>query len=100
MTQDHAMQVRNRAIIMMILGILSFTLMDASVKALAPRIGVLPTLWARYAGQMLIVLVLIAPRLRKVVRTKYPKLQFLRSVLLMGATGFFFTSLSLIPLRV
>lgn len=98
MTHPPASQVRNRAIIMMILGILSFTLMDASVKALAPRIGVLPTLWARYAGQMLFVLVLIAPRIRSVVRTRYPKLQFLRSVLLMGATGFFFTSLSLIPL--
>ncbi len=90
--------MRNRAIIMMILGILSFTLMDSSVKALAPRVGVLPTLWARYAGQMLFVLILIAPRIRSVVRTRYPKLQFLRSVLLMGATGFFFTSLSLIPL--
>ena len=94
--QEHA--VRNRAIIMMILGILCFSMMDATVKALAPRIGVLPTLWARYAGQMLLVLILIAPRLRKVVRTKYPKLQFLRSLLLMGATGFFFTGISLIPL--
>ncbi len=83
---------------MMILGILCFTLMDATVKALAPRIGVLPTLWARYAGQMLLVVILIAPRLRRVVRTQYPRLQFLRSLLLMGATGFFFTGISLIPL--
>jgi drug/metabolite transporter (DMT)-like permease len=98
MTQAQEKLVRNRAILMMILGILSFTLMDSSVKALAPRVGVLPTLWARYAGQMLFVLILIAPRIRSVVRTRYPKLQFLRSVLLMGATGFFFTSLSLIPL--
>jgi len=94
--QEHA--TRNRAIIMMILGILCFSMMDATVKALAPQIGVLPTLWARYAGQMVLVLILIAPRLRQVVRTKYPKLQFLRSLLLMGATGFFFTGISLIPL--
>lgn len=89
---------RNRAIAMMILAIFSFTLMDASVKALTPRIGVLPSLWARYAGQMLLVLVLVAPRLRVVMRTRYPVLQVLRSCLLMGATGFFFLGLSRIPI--
>jgi len=94
--QDHA--IRQRAILLMILGIFCFTVMDASVKMLAPRVGVVPTLWARYAGQMLVVLILIAPRLRQVVRTRYPKLQFLRSVLLMSATAFFFTGLSLIPI--
>lgn len=89
---------RNRAIVMMLLAIFCFTLMDASVKALTPRIGVLPTLWARYAGQMLLVLILVAPRLRAVVRTRYPVQQVLRSVLLMGATAFFFLSLSRIPI--
>jgi drug/metabolite transporter (DMT)-like permease len=96
--QDRAASTRNRAIILMIFAILSFSFMDASVKALAPRIGVLPALWARYSGQMLLVLILVAPRLRSIVRTRYPKLQFLRSVLLMMATAFFFTGLSLIPL--
>lgn len=89
MTQVQALAIRNRAIIMMILGILCFTLMDACVKALAPRIGVLTTLWARYAGQMLLVVIMIAPRLHRVVRTRYPMLQFLRSVLLMAAAVFF-----------
>ena len=93
-----ANQIRNRAITMMILGIFCFSLMDVGVKALAPRVGVLPALWARYAGQMLLVLILVAPRLKTVVRTKYPRLQFLRSLLLMGATAFFFTGISLIPL--
>lgn len=98
LTQNSALSIQKHAILMMILAILCFTLMDASVKALAPKIGVLPTLWARYSGQMLLVIILIAPRLRSVIRTKYPKLQFLRSVLLMGATAFFFTGISLIPL--
>lgn len=89
---------QNRAILLMITAIFCFTLMDASVKALAPRIGVLPALWARYTGQMALVLVLVAPRLRSVARTGYPVLQLLRSVLLMGATAFFFLSLSLIPI--
>ena len=89
---------RNHAILLMIAAILCFTIMDAGAKALAPRIGVFETLWARYTGQMLLVLILVAPRLRNVARTKYPGLQFARSVLLMCATAFFFTGISLIPL--
>ena len=98
MNPAEALIIRNRAIGMMILAILCFTLMDASVKALAPRVGVLPALWARYAGQMLVVVILVSPRLRRVARTRYPALQFLRSILLMCATAFFFTGISLIPL--
>lgn len=98
MTPAAALTQRNRAILMMILAIFCFSLMDASVKALAPRVGVMPALWARYAGQMLLVVILVAPRLRRVARTHYPIQQFLRSVLLMCATGFFFTGISRIPL--
>ncbi len=87
-----------KAILLMVGAILFFSLMDASVKALAPRIGVIPSLWARYAGQMLFVFILVLPRLRRVVRTRYPGLQCLRSLLLMGATAFFFLALTLIPL--
>lgn len=90
--------VRNRAILLMVTAIFCFTLMDASAKALAPRIGILPTVWARYTGQMALVLILVAPRLNTVVRTGQPLLQFLRSILLMSATAFFFTGISLIPL--
>lgn len=87
-----------RAIGLMILAILAFSLMDVTVKALAPRVGVLPTLWARYAGQMLIVFLLALPHLRSVMRTEYPLLQFLRSLALMCATGFFFLGLTTLPL--
>lgn len=89
---------QNRAILLMIAAIFCFSIMDATVKALAPNVGVLPTLWARYAGQMLLVFVLVMPRLKTVVRTKYPGFQFFRSLLLMSATACFFKGLSLIPL--
>ncbi|HBS49741.1 MAG TPA: hypothetical protein DEA05_06470 [Rhodobacteraceae bacterium] len=82
----------------MIGAILCFSIMDASVKALAPRIGVVPSLWVRYLGQMVVVVVLVAPRLAAAMRTRYPLLQVLRSILLMCATGFFFTGLSRIPI--
>lgn len=89
---------QNRAILLMIAAIFCFSVMDMSVKALAPRVGVLPSLWVRYAGQMALVTILILPRFSRVVRTRYPKLQIFRSILLMSATGFFFTGLSFIPL--
>lgn len=98
MNTANAAQVQNRAILLMIAAIFCFTLMDASVKALAPRVGVLPALWVRYAGQMALVLLIVLPRLRRVARTRYPVLQILRSILLMSATGFFFLGLSRIPL--
>lgn len=89
---------QSRAIVLMISAIFCFSIMDMAVKALAPNVGVLPALWARYTGQMVLVLVLVLPRIRQVVRTRYPVLQFLRSLLLMSATAFFFTGISLIPL--
>ena len=92
------MTLQSRAILSMISAIFCFSIMDVSVKVLAPNVGVLPALWARYAGQMLLVFILVLPRLKSVVRTRYPTLQFLRSILLMSATIFFFISLSLMPL--
>ena len=89
---------QHRAILLMIGAILCFTLMDSGVKAVAPKVGVIPALWARYAGQMLLVLLLLLPRLRQVSRTAFPGLQALRSLLLLLATGFFFLGLSLIPI--
>lgn len=92
------MTLQSRAILLMICAIFCFSIMDISVKMLAPSVGVLPALWARYAGQMLLVFILVLPRIKSVVRTRYPALQFLRSILLMSATAFFFSSLSLMPL--
>ncbi|WP_204114679.1 DMT family transporter [Shimia biformata] len=88
----------SRAILLMIGAVLCFSLMDAAVKALAPRIGVLPTLWTRYAGQMLVVMILVSPRFRSVLKTRYVWLQLLRSVFLFCATGSFFIAISRVGL--
>ncbi|WP_415403439.1 DMT family transporter [Tateyamaria sp. SN3-11] len=96
MTQAAA--VPARAILLAIAAIFCFGIMDISVKAVSPFTGPIPALWARYAGQMLIVLVLVAPRLRSVAHSQYPKLQVARSVLLMLATFFFFLALGRIGL--
>lgn len=92
------MTAQSRAILTMIGAIFCFSIADATVKAVVPNVGVVPLLWARYTGQMLFVFVLVLPQIRRVVRTRYPFFQFLRSILLMCAAAFFFIGLSLIPL--
>lgn len=87
-----------RAIALMISAILMFTLMDAAAKGLTPRIGVIPTLWVRYAGQMVVVLVLVGRSIPSVLRTNYPLIQLFRSVFLLGATWCFFIGISKIGL--
>ncbi|WP_299144877.1 DMT family transporter [uncultured Tateyamaria sp.] len=96
MTQPNTSQ--SRAILLTVAAILCFGLMDVAVKAVSPMTGTLPALWARYAGQMVIVVILVAPRLTRVARSQYPKLQIARSVLLMLATFFFFLALGQIGL--
>lgn len=78
----------------MIAAIFAFTVLDLCAKALTQRVGLMQTLWARYAGQTVFVLIIILPRIKTALRTDYPKLQFLRSVLMLGATTFFFAGLS------
>lgn len=89
---------KSRAILLMIAAIFMFATMDALAKTLALRIGMMPTLWARYLGQAVLVFILVLPRIRTVLHTKYPKLQLARSIYLMGATVSFFFGISHIGL--
>ncbi|MEP4194185.1 MAG: DMT family transporter [Aliishimia sp.] len=91
-------QNSTRAITLMLTAIIFLSMMDACVKAVAPSVGAIPALWARYAGQMLVVLVLVAPRIKTVIKTNHLPLQLARSVLLLLATAFFFQGLSRIGL--
>jgi hypothetical protein len=58
-----------RAILLMIAAVTLFSVMDACAKGLSTRTGPVPAIWARYLGQTLLVLVLVEPRLRSVLRT-------------------------------
>lgn len=78
----------------MLAAIFLFSTMDATAKMLMGRFDVLQVVWARYAGQMFIVAVLLLPRLPSLIRTKHLGLQLLRSAFLFAATYCFFTSLS------
>lgn len=81
-------------ILLYILAIMAMSVMDLMAKLLATHVPVLQVLWARYAGQTAIVTLLLLPRLKSVVRTRYPGLHFLRSFLLLCATSAFFFGIS------
>ena len=88
------LSLQNRAILFMVGAIFCFSTMDALAKAVSLRDGPVMALWARYTGQMVFVLILVAPRLRSVARTAFPGFQFLRSLFLFCATASFFTGLT------
>ena len=75
-----------------------FTVMDAIAKQLTKEVGLIQTIWVRYTGQALLVFLIVLPRFREVAKSQYPKLQLLRSVVLMAATCLFFLSISKIGL--
>ena len=75
-----------------------FTVMDAIAKQLTKEVGLIQTIWVRYTGQASLVFLIVLPRLREVAKSQYPKLQLLRSVVLMAATCLFFLSISKIGL--
>ena len=88
------MRAKTLPILLMIGAVFCFAAMDATAKYLMKEIGPAQTIWARYTVQAIIVTFLILPKINVYGRTKYPKLQFLRSVALMMATTLFFFGFS------
>lgn len=88
----------SKAILLMLAAIFCFSTMDMLAKLLSARVGTMTTLWVRYMGQTVFVTLLILPKISQIARTRYPKLQFARSVFLLGATSFFFFGISNIGL--
>ena len=88
------MKTKTLPILLMIGAVFCFASMDATAKYLMKEIGPAQTIWARYTVQAILVTVLILPKINVYGRTKYPKLQFLRSVALMMASTLFFFAFS------
>ncbi|SMH29688.1 DMT family transporter [Maritimibacter sp. HL-12] len=77
-----------------LLAVLNMTVMDTIAKSLTQELPVVQVVWARYAGQTLLVTLLLLPRITRIVRTHHPWLQFLRSLFLLLATTLFFFAIS------
>ncbi|MCL4066772.1 DMT family transporter [Pseudomonas sp. GX19020] len=87
-----------RGILLMILAILAFTLLDASAKGLLQRYPAPQVIWARFLGQVLIVVLILRGRTLIMWRTSYPGLHVLRAFFQVSTAALFFTSLNYIGL--
>lgn len=87
-----------RAIGLMIAAIVFFTAMDAVAKGLLDRYPTSQVIWARFTGQLVLVLLILRGRAMPLLRTRYAKLHLLRCACQFGATALFFTSLGYIGL--
>lgn len=79
--------------LLMLVTVMCFPAMDTIAKILTQTQPVMQVVWARYAGQFLLLLMVFAPHLKRVMHTRYLGLQLARSAALFSATICFFTSL-------
>ena len=75
-----------------------FVGMDTLAKHLTQSYPVAQVVWARYVFHFLLLALVLGPRLPRTMHSQRLGLQCLRSLLMLGATGLFFTALSFIPL--
>ena len=87
------------AALLIVLASACFTVIDVSVKHLSQRYPVPLLVWARWSVQALLMLALLAPKLRwKLVRTGRLGMQLTRGVVLIGSSICFFSALKYLPL--
>ena len=88
-----------RGIHWVILATFLFVTMDATVKALLRDGYELPqVIWGRYFFHVLLLVIVLAPRIRTVAQSGNLKLQLTRSVLMLLTTSLFFAGLMFVPL--
>ena len=87
-----------QGILLLLVAVMILSSMDVMAKEVGQRTNPIMATWARYVGQMAVVFVVVIPRMPQVFRTRYPGLQFLRSLFLLAATLCFFFSITLIGL--
>lgn len=75
-----------------------FSVLDTTTKTVVPFVPLLMAVWVRYVVQAILSTAILWPAQgRALWRTANPRLQILRGLLLLGSTGFAFTSLDKIP---
>jgi drug/metabolite transporter (DMT)-like permease len=99
--RDEAAGDRLKAIALMVTAIALFSCLDASAKYLVTKRGipVVEVAWLRFAGQVAyMIAIYLVFRLPALVATRQPWLQALRSLLMLGTTGFNFLALQYLRL--
>jgi drug/metabolite transporter (DMT)-like permease len=87
-----------RGILGVVTAMLMFAIMDSFAKDLLERYPTPMVVWARFASQMVLVFVIIAPALMRHLRTAHLGLQLGRSALHLAANMMFFLALTAMTL--
>jgi drug/metabolite transporter (DMT)-like permease len=95
----HDASLLKGAALMVIGAAILFPLLNACAKLLSPRYPIIEIVWFRFVGHLLFFLVLFLPsRGPRLLLAHRPGLQFLRSVLLLGATALFISAIGRVQL--
>ncbi len=98
MTRGHA-PIPATAVLMIVGAVAFFSVSDAMIKWLTQRHPVALIVWARWAAQVLAMLVWLAPTMGwGMVRTAQLPMQLVRGALLIGSSAAFIAALKLMPL--
>ena len=87
-----------KSIGLILLTVFLFSTQDAIAKSLIQIYPPVQVVWARYASQTVVSLLILSPVIGTVLKTKNIKVQLLRSTFLFGATFCFFSSLRYLQL--
>lgn len=88
-----------RGVALIVVAVFMFSSMDTLAKSMLRHYPIGPLIWARYFIQFAFMIAVFSPRMGLgLVRTKHPRLQILRGLLLVGSTAFFYLSLKYLPL--
>lgn len=94
-----ARQHRLRGIALLVAAVSTFSVMDTTAKWLSQTYPVPAIVWARYAAQVLVMVVVLGPRHGlALLATRRPRLQLLRGFVLVASTMLFFSAISLMPI--
>ncbi len=87
------------AILLITSSVLCFTILDTITKFTTQRYPVPVLVWARYVVQLVAMLIWLGPSMRlDLLRTRRPRLQVFRAVLLLASSLFFVSALRWLPL--
>jgi drug/metabolite transporter (DMT)-like permease len=98
MTRPHG-HVPLSAILLIVGAVLSFTALDTTVKVLSERYPIPLLVWARYAVQLLVILLWLLPQMGVgLFRTRRIRMQLVRGAILPLSSFCFFSALKYLPL--
>jgi drug/metabolite transporter (DMT)-like permease len=96
--QGHGLSPQATGLALMCAAIFCFTLMDATAKHLTTSYPPAQIVWARFAGNLAILVLIFRSRIPALLRSRQPGLQLGRAMSQLASSGLFFTSLQYIGL--